>query len=217
ATRPDMTDSPPLPTMDYYDSQAVNQYIADRTKEGFLVCCNHPYWSLNTYAEYSKLKGCFAMEIYNHNCEVDDGCCGYAPQVYDDMLRLENKLFCFAADDNHNYGPSHLPDKDSFGGFININSSSLKYEDVITALIDGNFYASQGSEIYEISLEDSALTVQCSPAQSVRVYTQGRKCYEQTGNGLTKATFQLSGDEGYIRIVCRDKDHKVANSNAYWI
>ena len=108
---------------------------------------------------------------------------------------------------------------DSFGGFTYINSKSLSYEDVMQALASGDFYSSQGPEIYEISLEGKILTVKCSPVQRIRVYTQGRVCYEAVGDGLESATFELSetGAEGYIRIMCRDKDNSDANSNAYWL
>jgi len=217
ATRPDMLTPPPLPKMDYHDTDAINKYIADRVKDGFLVCYNHPYWSMQTYEEYSKLKGCFAMEIYNHNCEVDDGCRGHHGQVFDDMLRLGTKIFCVSTDDNHNIGPVYLPDKDSFGGYTYIGSESLKYENVIAALMNGNFYASQGPQIYEISLEGDVLTVKCSAVQAIRVYTKGRRCYELNGEGLTEASFKLTGNDGYIRVVCVDKDKKDANSNAFWL
>ncbi|MCL2360247.1 MAG: PHP domain-containing protein [Defluviitaleaceae bacterium] len=217
ATRPDITDTPPMPEMDYLDHEAINKYIAERNAEGFLVCYNHPYWSMQTHAEYSKLRGLFAMEIYNHNCEVDEGYYGYNPQVYDEMLRQGQNIFCFSTDDNHNWGPKDMPDRDSFGGFIRINSKSLTYADVMDALIKGDFYASQAPEIHEISLDENILTVRCSPAELVVIYTQGRRCYTKKGEGITEAKFELSGNDDYIRVMCRDKNKLDANSNAYWI
>ena len=217
ATRADMADTPPLPDMDYADTEAINQYIAERTREGYLVCYNHPYWSLQTHAEYSKLKGCFAMEIYNHNCEVAEGYYGYNPQVYDEMLRAAGKLYCFSTDDNHNASPEDSASYDSFGGFLRINSESLNYESIMKSLINGDFYASQGPEIHEISLENGIISVKCSPCQTIVVYTQGRKCYVKTGSELTEAQFKLCGDEGYVRVMVRNSDGKDANSNAYWL
>jgi len=216
ASRADMTDTPPLPNIDYDDTDAINKYIADRVNDGYLVCYNHPYWSLQTYNEYSKLKGCFAMEIYNHNCEVAEGYYGYNPQVYDEMLRSSGKLYCFSTDDNHNAAPADSAEYDSFGGFLYINSKSLSYEDVMKSLADGDFYSSQGPEIYEIYLENDILNIKCSPCDLIVVYTQGRKCYAKTGEGLTEARFKLTGNEGYIRIMCRDTNGKDANSNAFW-
>jgi len=216
-TRPDLMVTPALPTVAYDDINGINGYIADRAKEGFLACYNHPYWSLQTYEDYIGLKGLFAMEIYNHNCEVEDGFCGYHPQVYDEMLRNGMQLHCLSTDDNHNAYDPASPYYDSFGGFTVINSESLSYEHVIEALQKGDFYASQGPEIYEITLEGQTLTIKCSPCESIKVYTQGRKCYTAFGSGLTTTSFKLSGNETYIRIVCCDVAGKDANSNAYWL
>jgi len=216
ATSPDIVHTPPLPQMDYHDTEAINQYIADRHREGFLVSYNHPYWSLQTHTDYHQLKGCFAVEIYNHGCEVE-GYYGYNPQVYDELLRQGNRLYCLSVDDNHNQQTLGALGFDSFGGFIYVNSKSLKYEDIMEALAKGNFYASQGPEIHEISLDGDMLTIRCSPVNTIVVYTQGRKCYVKTGEGLEGAAFQLSGNEGYVRVMCRDCEKNDTNSNAFWL
>ena len=214
---PDADLTPPQMNMDYYDIDAINRYISERTEEGFLVCYNHPFWSLQTYEDYSALKGCFAIEIYNHGCEITDGFYGYNPQVYDEMLRLQNKIYCLSTDDNHNFKPVDSPDCDSFGGFVMINSENLTYSDIMNSLKNGDFYSSQGPELYEISLNGNKLTVKCSDVKLIVVYTDGRKCYIAKGENLTGAEFTLKGNEKYIRVMCRDKEHKDANSNAYWL
>ena len=215
AARPDMA-APQLPDMSYDDIDAINEYINNRNNEGFLVCYNHPYWSMQTYKDYAGLKNCFAMEIYNHGCEVTDGYYGYNPQVYDEMLRTGHHLNCFSTDDNHNWNKGVA---DSFGGFININSDSLSYKDIMDSLQKGDFYSSQGPEIYEILLEDDILNIKSSPVEIIVVYTKDRKCYNKVkvGENLTQASFKLVGNDGYIRVMCRDKNKKDANSNAYII
>jgi len=207
---PGFNETPPLPEMDYKDINAINEYIKTRTDEGFLVCYNHPYWSMQTYEDYSKIKGCFAMEIYNHGCEVTDGYYGYNPQVYDEMLRLGNKMHCLSADDNHDI-------EGSFGGFTIISADKLEYTEIIESLKKGDFYSSQGPEIHEISIEDGTLSIKCSDVCLIVVYTDSRKCYIKKGDSLTEAEFKLKGTESYIRVMCRDKNHKDANSNAYWM
>ncbi|MCL2351324.1 MAG: PHP domain-containing protein [Firmicutes bacterium] len=216
ATRPDMTRTPPLPDMGYGDIDAINRYIADRTAEGFLVCYNHPYWSLQDSGDYCKLKGLFAMEIYNHGCETE-GCYGYNPQAYDEMLRAGGPLCCLSTDDNHNRHPAGGFFWDSFGGFTMINSGGLKYGDVIGALRRGDFYSSRGPEIYEISLDGGALTVKCSDASLIAVFTDGRKCYLKYGEALGGAEIGITGKHRYIRVTVRDKNGKDANSKAYWL
>lgn len=134
------------PPQRYGDMEALNAFIARMNGDGFLCCYNHPYWSLQNCTDYQGLQGVFAMEIYNHGCELD-GLYGYAPQAYDEMLRAGQKLFCVATDDNHDvYAPGD-PRCDSFGGFTMFKLEKLTYASVIEAMKKGDFYASNGPEI----------------------------------------------------------------------
>ena len=213
---PNITLTPPRMRMAYEDIGAINAYIQDRINEGYLVCYNHPYWSMQTYEDYSKLNGCFAMEIYNNGCEVTDGYYGYNPQAYDEMLRCGNKLFCFSTDDNHNRLLPDEPDGDSFGGFTILNADSLNYGDIMESLKTGNFYSSQGPDIHEIAICDNKLYVKCSDVNLIVVYTDTRTCYCKKGISINEAEFTLSGIDRYVRVMCRDGDKLDANSNAYW-
>ena len=166
------------PPQQYGDLEALNGFIARMNAGGFLCCYNHPYWSLQNYNDYAGLKGAFAMEIYNHGCELD-GLYGYAPQAYDEMLRAGQKLFCVATDDNHDtYAPGD-PRCDSFGGFTMFKLEKLTYASVIEALKKGDFYASTGPELQELSIRDGALCVRCSPVEKIYVVTSGRRCLMQ--------------------------------------
>ncbi len=194
------------PPQQYGDLEALNGFIARMNAGGFLCCYNHPYWSLQNYNDYAGLKGAFAMEIYNHGCELD-GLYGYAPQAYDEMLRAGQKLFCVATDDNHDtYAPGD-PRCDSFGGFTMFKLEKLTYASVIEALKKGDFYASTGPELQELYIRDGALCVRCSPVEKIYVVTSGRRCLMKLaapGETLTEAVFPLNGDEGYVRVDCRD-------------
>lgn len=207
------------PPQRYGDMEALNAFIARMNGDGFLCCYNHPYWSLQNCTDYQGLQGVFAMEIYNHGCELD-GLYGYAPQAYDEMLRAGQKLFCVATDDNHDvYAPGD-PRCDSFGGFTMFKLEKLTYASVIEAMKKGDFYASNGPEIQELSIRDGALCVRCSPVEKIYVVTSGRRCLMQLaapGQTLTEASFPLSGDEGYVRVDCRDGQGRHACSNAYWL
>ncbi|WP_343215540.1 hypothetical protein [Faecalibacterium sp. An77] len=67
------------PPQRYGDLAALNEFLAGKEAEGFLCCYNHPYWSLQNWQDYKDLDHVFAMEIYNHGCELD-GLYGYAPR-----------------------------------------------------------------------------------------------------------------------------------------
>lgn len=207
------------PPQRYGDLAALNEFLAGKEAEGFLCCYNHPYWSLQNWQDYKDLDHVFAMEIYNHGCELD-GLYGYAPQAYDEMLRTGRRLFCLSTDDNHNVYEPGDPRCDAFGGFTMLKLPRLGYAEVIEALRQGNFYASTGPEIHHLVIRNGALEVSCSPVEKIYVVTSGRRCLMELaapGQTLTGAAFPLRGDEEYIRVECRDASGRRAYSNAYWL
>ncbi len=206
-----------LPERRYNDKEYINEYIDVMKGYGFFACYNHPYWSLQNYDDYKDLRGFWGMEIYNHGCE-HDGLYGYNPQSYSEMLRLGNRLYCVATDDNHNSYPFGHPLCDSFGGFTMIYARELTYEAITESLLKGDFYCSMGPEIRELYVEEGILFIKTSPVEKIYVATQGRNCYRTVaapGETITEAAFKLTGLEGYIRVDCQDGRGLHANTNAY--
>lgn len=211
--------SVPLPQRRYHDMDYINSYIATMAQEGFICCYNHPWWSMQDCRDYIGLRGLFAMEIYNYGCE-HDGLYGYAPQAYDEMLRAGCRIGCLSTDDNHDRFPVGHPLNDSFGGFTMIKAQDLSYSTIARALQDGHYYASMGPEIHGLYLEGKKLVVDCSPVEKIYVMTEGRDGYKslaKPGETITHAEFELSGQEGYVRVDCRDGHGLHANSNAYFL
>lgn len=208
-----------LPHCDYHDKAGINEYIKKMNELGFLVCYNHPYWSLQDVTDYCDLDGLFAMEIYNHGCEVE-GMYGYHQQSYDEMLRSGQRLYALATDDNHDGWPRDSAEYDSFGGYIYIAAEKLGYQEVISALRDGNFYWSTGPKLLGVEIKDDVLHVKCSPVERIFVVQEGRNYYRKQvnpGEAITEAQFPLNGKEGWFRIEVRDARGKAAGSNAYFI
>lgn len=206
-----------LPERRYGDIHYLNNYIEHMKELGFFACYNHPYWSLQNYDDYKELRGFWGMEIYNYGCE-HDGLYGFHPQSYDEMLRLGNRLFCVATDDNHNSFPVGDPLCDSFGGFTMIYAETLTYENIVEALLKGNFYSSMGPEIEELYVEDGFLHIKTSPVEKIYVKMEGRNCYKKLakpGETISSAVFELQGNETYIRVDCQDERGLHACSNAY--
>ena len=210
-----------LPPQDYYDIKSINKYLKEMKELGFIICYNHPFWSLQDYTDIKDLdsENIWAMEIYNYGCELD-GLYGYNPQTYDEMLRLNKKWFCVATDDNHNSFPTESSLCDSFGGFTMIKANELSYSAIIDSLINGNFYSSMGPEIKELYIEENKLHIKTSPVEKIFVILKGRNCYKKLANKgetITEAVFELNGKEEYFRIDIKDEKGLHANSNAYFI
>ncbi len=207
------------PPVAYDDHKGLNAYIARMNSLGFLVCYNHPYWSLQTYEDYKDLQGLFAMEIFNYGCE-HDGLYGFHPQAYDEMLRSGQRLVPLATDDNHDRYPFGEPENDSFGGYVQIAAKDLTYPSVIEALKAGRLYWSMGPQLQGVSIQNGVLRVQTSPVEKIFVVQRGRDCYSKLakpGQPLTCAEFPLTGKEGWLRVQVRDSRGLYAGTRAYFM
>lgn len=198
-------------------NMASVQYVIDRAREnGFLVSLNHPSYSFITPELFGSLNGLFAMEIHNQGSYYSAN--DFNSQMYDQMLRLGHRISCIAADDNHR--AYVYDDKNDIRpwGFSMIKANSLTYENVIAALENGDFYASQGPEIYELYTENGRAKIVFSAAKTVAMLTKYRHCaVEQApvGEYLTSAEFVLPDDE-YMRFEITDAHGRRAATRAYF-
>lgn len=196
-----------------YTPECINDMIKKGRDNGFFVTYNHPSWSLETLDDYGKYKGMNAMEICNYGC-LENGFADYNEKEYDEMLRGGEKIFCTATDDNHNCR------KDSFGGFTLINAEKLEYNMLTEALVRGEFYASQGPEIYELWFENGKIGIKCQNAAKIAINTGRRRAdavYGTTENPLTEAIFDVFAEDEYVRLTVTDFSGKPANTNAYFV
>lgn len=202
-----------------YTPECVNEAIRIGKEHGFFVTYNHPVWSLESYPQYSRFEGMDAMEIQNYSSFVE----GYEERsgaAYDDLLRQGKRLFCIAADDNHNAKPLSDPGCDSFGGYIVLKASELTYSAIAEALKTGAFYASEGPEIKELYYDEEKreLHVVTSPAARISCTTAARSCravdLTRTGQTVTEAVFRLVPTDGYARLTVTDAKGKIAWTNA---
>lgn len=209
-----------LPKPAYGDMAAINGFIEELNSSGFIVCYNHPYWSLQTLDDYRALKGLFASEIFNYGAYNLDGIDGNQAQVYDTLLRLGNRIGCVAADDNHNRSAFDHPLNDSFGGWVMVKAEQLDYKTIMSALVNGDYYASAGPVIESLVVEDNTVAITCSEAVRITCTTAGRHGQAANavgGQRLTQARFDIHPSDIYIRLEVTDERGRRANSRAYFL
>ncbi|MBO7223205.1 MAG: PHP domain-containing protein [Kiritimatiellae bacterium] len=213
-----------LPPMRYIcNTTFVNKIIAAGADNGYLVTINHPTWSNLDYDDYKGLKRLWAMEINNGGCyaegRADD------PNVYNLMLRaMGTKLFAVGTDDNHNDLPQDHPEHHCGQAWINIRAEKLDYDTIFNALKNGDFYSSDGPEIYECYYDDEedAVHVKCSPAQRVFVNSASISAPMATakkiGETITEAVIPLNHFAvDFIRVTVEDNNRRMAHTNAIWL
>ncbi len=206
-----------------YERVCTGEGISDHMQKirdaGFFVTYNHPTWSLESYPNYTAYDGMHAMEIFN-GISSKEGFDDYNPRVYDDMLRAGKRIYCIGGDDNHNSPVRRGTRYDDAGvAFTMIKSPSLTYEDVTKSLLAGEFYASEAPEIYELWYEDGQVHIKCSAADRINYNTGRRRAsvtFDESGEGVTEATFAVSAADGYFRITVTNKQGNRACTNAYF-
>ena len=200
-----------------YSIEGVNKIIKEANDHGFIVCMNHPYWSLQEPEELKQYKGLFALEIYNTD-NIYWGWSEYDIYAYDVMCRSGMRIAAQMADDNHN----HTDDDrfaGTFGGFDMIKAKDLTYESVFSALKNKEFYCSQAPEICDLYVEDGKAYITCSPAKSIIMATGIRhvkRVFDKNGGLVTSASFDISDNMKYIRFDVVDENGKRANTRAYF-
>ena len=209
-----------LPLCTYeYTPEYINGMIKEARDKGYFVTYNHPAWSQEGYEIYSKYEGMHAMEICNYGC-ITEGYHDYNAKVYQELLHQGKKIYCVAADDNHNGFPKESPYYDSFGGFTMIKADKLEYRAVTDALLKGHFYASQGPEIYSLFIEGNKLHIETSDAASITFTSGIRHCYTEfptEGDHLNGTIFDVWPQDKFVRITVTDKEGRKANTNAYFV
>jgi len=184
---------------------------------GALIFIAHPYWSGQLSADLIGIEGCFALEVYNGGCEVDDAK-GFSHVHWDDMLSAGRRLWGVAVDDAHWRDGDH----DAGLGWIWVKAQELTQQAILESLQRGWFYASSGPQIYDLWLdaERNETVVRCSPAAVIDFVGNGRfsrRFLAPKGQSLTEARYRLRRHQRYVRVACRDVQGRWAWSNPVFL
>ena len=202
-----------------YNGECISDMMHKGRDGGFFVTYNHPTWSKETYREYMTYSGMHAIEMFNGSCNCS-GFDEYNPRVYDDILSSGKRIYCIGADDNHNSCPDGSRRSDSGWAYTVIFAESLDYRTVTEALEAGDFYASEGPEIYSLTYEDGKVHIRCSDADRINCNFCSRHIGTALSEGdgtVNEAEFTIPEKCGYFRITIIDKSGKRACTNAYFV
>ena len=201
-----------------YTPERISEMMKIGREKGFFVTYNHPTWSMENFNDYIHYDGMHAFEIMN-GC-LAFGWDEYNSHEYDDFLRGGKRIYCIGADDNHNYAAPDSHFFDSFHAFTMIKADNLEYNTITKALVDGNFYASEGPEITELYWENGEVHIKCSPADRIYCTFGIRRAgviYRSLEAPVTSATFPIPEEAVYFRFTVVDERGRRAFSNGYFI
>jgi len=194
---------------------STQEAIDELRAAGALVAIAHPYWSGQMSKDLVDLEGCFALEIYNGGCEVEDAK-GFSTVHWDDLLAAGCRLWGIAVDDAHWRNGS----RDAGLGWVWVKAPALTQQAILRALEKGHFYASSGPRIYNAKIEGTQIWAHCSPSTVIDFIGNGYRSQRVTappGETLTEARAWLGWEQQYVRVACRDPEGHWAWSNPIFL
>ena len=103
---------------------------------------------------------------------------------------------------------------------VMVKAAECTPEAILAAVAAGEFYASQGPEIYDFRLEDGVASAETSPVRTIAFMSErshGRAIRSPQGDPISSARFSLQNEHTYIRLECVDFEGRCAWSNPIWL
>jgi len=178
---------------------------------------NHPNfrWAI-TRQELEQVRSNRLFEIFNGHPQVNNLGGGGVPgmeEVWDAILSNGTVLYGIAVDDAHTFTQPGNPDVAAPGrGWVVVRAPRLEARALLDALERGDFYASNGVELldYQTSAKQIMVSVKVTPYSKYRIQFLGKG-----GRVLREvlepvATYDIRGDEGYVRARVLESNGRMA-------
>lgn len=194
------------------NSEEYQPYLDEMHQKNNLTIYCHPEWSSTPARMFDTQKGHAAMEIWNTtsavNYEIDKDAA-----YWDELLAQDIKIWGVASDDAHS---AHTIG----GGFVMVNSEN-NVNDILRAIRQGEFYSSNGPEIYDFYIEGDKAIIDCSPVMKASLRSMGHPAYQnRPGKETTHFEFDLTRwpkGYSYIRLDITDKNGNKAWTNPIFL
>ena len=178
---------------------------------------NHPNfgWSISA-DELARVKNNRLFEIFNGHPMVNNVGGGGSPgleAMWDTILSRGVLLYGIAVDDAHHFKTPWDAESSRPGqGWIYVRAERLDPSAILDAMERGDFYASTGVVLldYQVSPASMTLSVRHRFFEKYRIQfigRGGRVLWEAASNS---ATYQIKGDEGYVRAKVYDSNGRLA-------
>jgi hypothetical protein len=178
---------------------------------------NHPNfrWAI-TPAELQQVRNNKLLEIYNGHPQVNNIGGGSVPgmeEVWDAVLSSGVTVYGIAVDDAHTFKDPGNPDVAGPGrGWVTVRASRLEARALLEAMERGDFYASTGVELsdYHASAREITIRVKPTPFSKYKVQFIGKGGRVLSESVEPAATYQVKGDEGYVRARVIESNGRMA-------
>ena len=178
---------------------------------------NHPNfrWALTT-DDLQQTRNYRLFEIYNGHPSVNNAGGGDVPgleAIWDRLLSSGKMVYGIAVDDAHVFKDPGNPRVSGPGrAWVMVRAPRLEARALLDSLERGDFYASTGVELDDVTAASTTMTVTVKPDGVSKYRIQfigrdGRTLAEAIG---PTATYTFKGDEGYVRARVLESNGRMA-------
>ena len=201
-----------LPRGEATNQEEFQKYLDEAHEKNNLTIYCHPQWSSTPTRGFDKLKGNFAMEIWNSGCAIEDDMDIDNGSYLDELLGMGNRIFAVATDDGHQMY-QHCK------GWVMVNAEN-NVRDILEALKNGAFYSSCGPIIKDFYVDDQGVVhIEASECEKIIFQCDKHPSKKFTAKEapLTSAEIDLEDDFEYVRATVIDKDGNRAWTNPIFL
>jgi hypothetical protein len=195
----------------HHTALGINSFIGDETSlqdgvtktlaAGGVPILNHPQDPMVTSSAFIATIGLNHLEVVNGGRPEDTPA---TEMLWDSVLSAPNGriVYGIASDDNH-YRKSNVGK-----GWIMVKAPALTKNDILENIRNGNFYATTGVILNDYQVIKSYITVDSQNGDTI-IFIGKNGSILKTVSG-TKATYQIKGNEYYVRVKITSSDGKMA-------
>jgi hypothetical protein len=167
---------------------------------------NHPnfQWSIDSTTLF-RMKNDRLFEIFNGHPTVHNVGGGDWPgmeEVWDGLLSSGKRIFGIAVDDAHHFQGEFSVDRANPGrGWVGVRSTALETRALVSALDAGQFYASSGVALTDVTVTATTLSVTITQKGNFKYRTQfiGQDGKVLATDRTLTPRYTLKGNETYVR------------------
>ena len=154
------------------------------------------------------MKNLFGIEVYNARLASSGQ--ADATALWDRMLSSGQRVYALAGDDIQS-----LDDPAAGKAWIEVQAAALDPDYLLNSLKRGAFYASTGAEFTSLSVSGRTISAESTPGSILRFVGRGGRLLKLTSTPA--GSYQVAGDEGYVRIESIRDDGARAWSQPFYL
>ncbi len=135
----------------------------------------------------------FGLEVYDARLAATSPGQGDATALWDRLLSAGNRVYALAGDDLLS-----LDDPTVGGAWIDVLAPAPDLDSLFNSLRAGDFTASTGAEFTSFTVRGTTITAEAAPGCSLRFIGRGGHLLKSIASPA--GSYQVTGDEGYVRV-----------------